>query len=63
MHEINKNDVVFTKFGTGIIRGYYRNYTTDGVIVEIRGINHYLAELDVDRTQRVGWPVRNRRAA
>lgn len=63
MREINKDDVVFTKFGTGVIRGRYSNYTTSGVIVEIRGVNHYLAEIDVDRIQRVGWPVRNRLAA
>jgi hypothetical protein len=63
MNEIRSNDVVFTKFGTGVIRGRYSNYTTDGVIVEIRGVNHYLAESDVDRIQRVGWPVRKVRAA
>ena len=58
MHEFSKNDVVFTRFGTGVIRGYYTNWTTDGVIVEIRGRNYYLACDQVDRVQRVGWPVR-----
>lgn len=62
MREINKSDVVFTRFGTGVIRGYYSNYTTDGVIVEIRGVNHYLALDDVDRIQRVAW-TRGLRAA
>lgn len=59
MREISKNDVVFTRFGTGVIRGYYSNYTTDGVIVEIRGRNYYLALDAVDRIRRVAWPVRN----
>jgi hypothetical protein len=63
MHEIHKNDVVFTKFGTGVIKGSYSNYTTDGVIVEIRGQNFYLAREDVSRVQRVEWAARVGRAA
>jgi hypothetical protein len=62
MREITKDDVVFTRFGTGVIRGTYSNYTTDGVIVEIRGVNHYLARDDVDRIQRVA-STRGLRAA
>jgi hypothetical protein len=37
-------DFVHTKFGIGVMRGRYSNYTTAGVIVEIRGANYYLAE-------------------
>jgi len=36
-------DEVSTKFGRGVVRGRYSNYTTTGVIVEIKGVNHYLA--------------------
>jgi len=55
MRDFSKNDVVFTKFGIGVIQGYYGNYTTDGVIVEIRGTNYYLALDDVDRARRFEW--------
>jgi hypothetical protein len=40
-------DFVTTKFGMGVMRGRYSNYTTSGVIVEIKGQNYYLAEESV----------------
>lgn len=37
-------DLVMTKFGQGVLIGRYSNWTTSGVIVEIKGENYYLAE-------------------
>jgi hypothetical protein len=38
------DEKVMTKHGIGVICGRYRNYYGDGVIVEIKGANYYLAE-------------------
>jgi hypothetical protein len=40
-------DFVTTRYGGGVIVGRYSNWTTEGLIVDIRGVNHYLAEESV----------------
>jgi hypothetical protein len=40
-------DFVSTRYGAGVVIGRYSNYTTDGLIVDIKGTDHYLAEESV----------------
>lgn len=40
-------DFVTTRYGAGVVTGRYSNYTTDGLIVDIKGTDHYLAEESV----------------